>query len=335
MQRAHLEDPQHKFIRHVKMSPEPAIILYTDAQFQDLVRFCTRTTQHCVLTIDPTFSLGDFDVTVMTYRNLLVKSERTGQPPIFIGPIMIHYRKSFGTYLFFASSIVGECSDLQSLQAFGTDGEKALYDAMQHTFPNAAHLLCSRHCRGNIIENLSKLHLPQGLLQQVIDDLFGRRSSGVYVEGLVDAKDEATFLSTLAVLESKWKGLDNSLSHFTQWFRTYKQQLFVQSMLRRVREKAGLGSCRRSLRLIPVKALMPFSKPRLTTSVPSFPNLCKKSWKSLRSSSTSLSILYLAGVSIASLKFFSHLQIAERKWFSMSVAQHECSAEREACEKGR
>ena len=34
MQRAHLEDPQHKFIQHIKMSPEPAIILYTDAQIQ-------------------------------------------------------------------------------------------------------------------------------------------------------------------------------------------------------------------------------------------------------------------------------------------------------------
>ena len=29
MQHAHLEDPQHKFIQHIKMSPEPAIILYT------------------------------------------------------------------------------------------------------------------------------------------------------------------------------------------------------------------------------------------------------------------------------------------------------------------
>ena len=109
MQRAHLEDPQHKFIQHIKTSPEPAIILYTDAQIQDLVRFCTPASEHCILTIDPTFSLGDFDVTVMTYRQLLVESLRSGQQPIMIGPIMVHYRKTFSTYLFFASSIVGEC----------------------------------------------------------------------------------------------------------------------------------------------------------------------------------------------------------------------------------
>ena len=106
MQRAHLEDPQQRFIRHITMSPEPAIILYTDAQLHDLVRFCTATHKHCVLTIDPTFSLGDFDVTVMTYRHLLVESVRTGQHPIMIGPIMIHYRKTFSTYLFFASKTI-------------------------------------------------------------------------------------------------------------------------------------------------------------------------------------------------------------------------------------
>ena len=94
MQRAHLEDPQHQFIRHVKMSPEPAILLYTDAQIQDC-QICTASGQHCVLTVDPTFSLGDFDVTIMTYHHLLVESLYTSQHPI-----MVHYRKSFSTSLF-------------------------------------------------------------------------------------------------------------------------------------------------------------------------------------------------------------------------------------------
>ena len=155
MQRAHLEDPQQRFIRHITMSPEPAIILYTDAQLHDLVRFCTATHKHCVLTIYPIFSLGDFDVTVMTYQHLLVESVRTGRHPIMIGPIMIHYCKTFSTYLFFASSIVGECRALQSLRAFGTDGEKALSDAMKYAFPHAIHLMCFRHCRSNITAKLS------------------------------------------------------------------------------------------------------------------------------------------------------------------------------------
>jgi len=41
----------------MKEFPEPAILLVYDYQLQDLVRFGTNATEHCVLTIDPTFSL--------------------------------------------------------------------------------------------------------------------------------------------------------------------------------------------------------------------------------------------------------------------------------------
>ena len=38
-----------------------------DRQLDDLVRFCTDKDEFGIMTIDPTFSLGDFDVTVITY----------------------------------------------------------------------------------------------------------------------------------------------------------------------------------------------------------------------------------------------------------------------------
>ena len=62
------------FVRDIKVLPEPAIILALDYQLDDLVRFATND-DHCVLTIDPTFSLGKFDVTPITYRHLLFKKE--------------------------------------------------------------------------------------------------------------------------------------------------------------------------------------------------------------------------------------------------------------------
>ena len=59
-----------------------------------------------MLTVDPTFSLGDFDVTPITYRHLLLRVTRTGKPPVMLGPIMVHYRKNFATYVFLAASLV-------------------------------------------------------------------------------------------------------------------------------------------------------------------------------------------------------------------------------------
>jgi len=55
-----------------------------------------------------------------------------------IGPTLVHYKKSFQTYLFFASSLVGLKKELDHLHAFGTDGEKALFDAFSHEFRSLA-----------------------------------------------------------------------------------------------------------------------------------------------------------------------------------------------------
>ena len=61
-----------KFVRVVTASPEPMCVLATDQQLTDLVRFSTNPNCFSVLSIDPTFSLGDFNVTCIAYRNLLV-----------------------------------------------------------------------------------------------------------------------------------------------------------------------------------------------------------------------------------------------------------------------
>ena len=56
--------------------------------------------------VDPTFCLGDSDITPATYPHLVLECKRTGQPPAMIGPTLIHYRNTFASYLFFASSMV-------------------------------------------------------------------------------------------------------------------------------------------------------------------------------------------------------------------------------------
>ena len=75
------------------------MLLATDQQLFDVQRFCCDPQQFSILTVDPTFSLGDFDVTPTTYRHLMLLSKRTNKPPVMLGPIMIHYKKTFTTYL--------------------------------------------------------------------------------------------------------------------------------------------------------------------------------------------------------------------------------------------
>lgn len=75
MQKCFTEDPSKKFVRAVNAAPEPAVVVTTDRQLQDLARFCTTTFEFSPLTVDPTFNLGDFDVTIITYHHLLVHSK--------------------------------------------------------------------------------------------------------------------------------------------------------------------------------------------------------------------------------------------------------------------
>ena len=101
MQKAFMEDTSQHFIRQLRTLREPAIVVAQDQQILDLVRFCTLEHEFGIMIIDPTFSLGEFDVTITTYRHLLLECRRSGDSPVFIGPSLIHYKKSFSTYLVF------------------------------------------------------------------------------------------------------------------------------------------------------------------------------------------------------------------------------------------
>lgn len=63
-----LEQSDNQFIREVKLTPEPTVIMAMDYQIADLEAFCTSSHHYSILGIDPTFNLGPFNVTVSTYK---------------------------------------------------------------------------------------------------------------------------------------------------------------------------------------------------------------------------------------------------------------------------
>ena len=67
MQQAYTEDASKKFVRALNAPPKPAVVVATEHQLQDLARFCTSSFEFSILTADPTFCLGEFDVTLITF----------------------------------------------------------------------------------------------------------------------------------------------------------------------------------------------------------------------------------------------------------------------------
>ena len=67
------KDITAQLVRDVKAAVDPALVLAMNQQLEDMPRFCTCADEFCAATVDPTFNLGDFDVTQLTYRNLLLE----------------------------------------------------------------------------------------------------------------------------------------------------------------------------------------------------------------------------------------------------------------------
>ena len=320
------EEKGSKYIRAIKVIPDPALILATDSQINDLNQFCTDGETFCVMTVDPTFSLGDFDVTPVTYRNLLLQSRRTGNAPVCIGPVMIHYRKTYETYLFFASSLVGMSRGLIHLKAFGTDGELALSDAFSHEFSSADHLICSIHMQRNIKQKLIDLRLPETKRNEILKDICGKQCDETLYEGLVDAADSLEFDEQLDYLQKKWE--DNNLpevSSFFMWFREHKAEVIKQGMLKDTRISAGLGcpparfttNASESLNAL-IKSGVHYQKSQLPEFIDKLHALIKEQEREFERAVVDRGKLKLNPL-------YQHLCIPEFKWYSQMSEQHKAS----------
>lgn len=98
----------------------------------------------------------------------MFKNRDTNTSPLFIGPMLIHKRMDFSTYHYFASQLISLCPSLTHIRSFGTDGEKALYEAFSATFPEAVHVRCFNHFKANVEEKLKDLHGRH----EIIADIF-------------------------------------------------------------------------------------------------------------------------------------------------------------------
>ncbi len=91
----------------VEAAPEPMCVLASEQQLADLDRFCTCE-KFSVMSVDPTFNLGPFYITPITYQNLLVSSNssKNSKHPILLGPVLIHHTKTFHAFYYFASTLI-------------------------------------------------------------------------------------------------------------------------------------------------------------------------------------------------------------------------------------
>lgn len=194
-------DPETAFVRKVQGAPDTMCVLATNHQLRELERNAINPTAFNIVSVDPTFNLGAFDVTVMTHAQGLVKSKRTGKHPVVMGPLLVHRQKRFPNYYYYMSSLVELKPSLSCVQAFGTDGEKALQQGISKPCPKVKLLRCFGHFKTNLKEKLTSLGVPKQSQQEILRDVFGFDIRDTHHEGLVDSEDADVFDAKLSSLK--------------------------------------------------------------------------------------------------------------------------------------
>ena len=131
--------------------------------------------------------------------------------------------------------------------AFGTDGDKAVVEALSHNFPFTTQLRCFIHFRKNVETKLRDLGIPSSILQEFIADIFGKRVGNTYQQGLVDCYSVDEFDESLQRLKVIWDSREkpfapNSGPRFFHYFVEYQADVIRYHMQKDLREIVGLGS---------------------------------------------------------------------------------------------
>jgi hypothetical protein len=223
------------FLREVTLSSTPSAVLASQRQLDNLVTFCSDKKQFSVLGIDATFNLGDFYVTLTTYRNFTLQNPRTGVTPVFVGPAFLHMERRTQDYQYFFSTLLRLEPRLSSLIAYGTDGEMALVNALSACFPNAISLRCFIHMQDNILEHLKGS--SAAVKKAITRDIFGQQVGDEYQQGLVDAISASDFDKKAALKKESW---EKYAAGFHKWFITKHSAVFKKSMIASVRKAANI-----------------------------------------------------------------------------------------------
>lgn len=135
-----------------------------------------------VLQIDPTFNLGNYEVTAMSFPDTLLEKVADGKNPLYLGPVMLHTRKDIRSYAEFYREICSLVPKLPTTPiSLGTDGEQALISAAESVMNIKVHLRCFRHVKLNLQS------LTPGI-DKYWKTILGYYSRGQYVEGIVDSR---------------------------------------------------------------------------------------------------------------------------------------------------
>lgn len=154
-------------------------ILFSEQQYNDLIRFCISDRNFSIVNIDTTYNLGKYFVTFLTYKNLSLSKSSNESHPVFIGPIMIHLNQDKQAYLTFAMELkkydLINQKKLDKIKCFITDDDQAIRSAFKSIFNNSSFMLCCNHLKRNFIKTLNEFKVKEEDQKNLLIEIFGNK----------------------------------------------------------------------------------------------------------------------------------------------------------------
>ena len=209
----------------------PCVILYTDEQILDLKNMCANGKS--IVGVDKTFNLIDMHVTVMTYKQVSVIDPKTGDHPIFFGPMYLHDNSDFESYANFFHHISNHLADSDtSKMVIGSDEEGGLVKGITRAFPDATHILCTRHIEENTKRQLIDEGVDRTDRKKIMGLLFGE-------DGLANSNDSICF-------DERSTEIDDLSRDISQKFNAYYQKKLKNVIKQKVCDPQNAQSIEKS-----------------------------------------------------------------------------------------
>ena len=125
------------------------------------------------------------------------------------------------------------------LQAYCTDGERALREALGQDFERFVAFVCQIHEKQNIKDKCSKLQISNAISKVIVNDIFDS-------EGLLHASTETEHWKKLEELKQKWDRLEREDTRreprFSSYFSNYKADKILNHVTAKVSKEAGFDN---------------------------------------------------------------------------------------------
>ena len=120
-----------------------SVILYSDDQLKLLINAIESGN---VIGMDRTFNVSSCYLTTICFKNSNVDNKSSSDHPIMLGPMFLSWDGNEETYQRFLSHLRMKLKKTdRSKLVLGTDQEVAMINAFEDCFPEATHILCTKH----------------------------------------------------------------------------------------------------------------------------------------------------------------------------------------------